>query len=345
MDVETWKRDRIGRDGQTHSSKLMNNRPILVLTAPGDKSLPLLDELGRKEQIVVTDSPQDCSQTAADTDVILNWSASLTLLRDVFLLSRRLRWIHSRSAGLEQTIFPELIESKVVLTNGSGVFSPSLGEFALAAILYFAKDLRRMIRNQVAGLWEQFDVSMVEGSTLGVVGYGSIGRAVASRARALGMKVLALKRRFSETSQNDPLVDRVYGSEQLLDMLSQCDYIVVTVPLTEQTRGLIGKKEFAAMKDNAVLINVGRGPTIDEEAMIAALSEGRIGGAALDVFDQEPLPQGHAFYRLKNVLLSPHCADHTPDWHENAMRFFLAQLERFRRGELLLNIVDKKLGY
>jgi len=258
---------------------------------------------------------------------------------------RRVRWIHSRSAGLEQTLFPELIESEVIVTNGSGVFSPSLGEFALAAILYFAKDFRRMVRNQIAGVWEQFDVTMVSGQTLGIVGYGSIGRAVAARARALEMNVLGLRRQVSQQSKKDSLIDQVYGSEQRLEMLSRCDYIIVTVPLTAQTRGLIADAEFAVMKKNAVLINVGRGATIDERAMIKALSENRIRGAALDVFDQEPLPQGHPFYAMENVLLSPHCADHTPDWLDNAMRFFLAQLERLRRGDTLFNIVDKTLGY
>jgi len=246
---------------------------------------------------------------------------------------------------LEQTLFPELIASNVVLTNGSGVFSPSLGEFAVAAILYFAKEFRRMIRNQMAGLWEPFDVTMVSSQTLGIVGYGSIGRAVAARGRALEMNVLGLRRQVSQTFKQDPLIDQLYGSDQRLEMLSRCDYIVVTVPFTEQTRGLIADPEFAVMKKNAVLVNVGRGPTIDERAMIKALSENRIRGAALDVFDQEPLPQGHPFYSLENVLLSPHCADHTPDWLDNAMRFFLAQLERYRHGETLLNTVDKTLGY
>jgi phosphoglycerate dehydrogenase-like enzyme len=344
MDVETGK-NLLSCDGLTHFPNCMNDSPVLVLTAPGDNSVPLLDELRRIASTAIADSVQHVVRTAVDAAVILNWSASSKLLREAFVMCRRLRWIHSRSAGLEQTIFPELIESDVILTNGSGVFSPSLGEFTVAAILYFAKDFRRMIRNQMATIWEQFDVTMIEHKTLGIIGYGSIGKAVASRARALGMKVLALKRRVSAHSQKDPLVDRVYESEQILDMLSRCDYIVVTVPLTERTRGLIGKREFAGMKNSAVVINVGRGPTIDEQAMIAALSEGRIRGAALDVFDQEPLPENHPFYSLENVLLSPHCADHTPDWHENAMQFFLAQLERFKRGEPLLNIVDKSLGY
>ena len=211
--------------------------------------------------------------------------------------------------------------------------------------MFFAKDLRRMIRNQAAGEWEQFDITMVAGQTLGIIGYGSIGRAIATRAHALEMKALALRRQVPPHSREDPLIEQVYGPEGLREMLPSCDYVVVTLPLTEQTRGLIAAAEFAVMKKNAVLINVGRGPTIDEPALIKALSENRIRGAALDVFDQEPLPQGHPFYSMKNVLLSPHCADHTPDWLDNASRFFLSQLERFQNGQRLLNVVDKELGY
>ncbi len=323
----------------------MSDNPLLVLTAPGDKNIPLLAELRQISPIVMGDSARDFANIAGDAEVILNWSGSLALLRDVFLMSPRLRWIHSRSAGLEQALFPELTESKVVLTNASGVFSPSLGEFAIASILYFAKDFRRMIRNQQAGVWEQFDVTMISGQTVGIVGYGSIGRAVAVRARALEMKLLALKRRAPQGLEGDSLIDHFFGPEQRLEMISQCDYIVVTLPLTEQTTGLIARAEFAVMKKNAVIINIGRGPTIDEQAMIKALSENRIRGAALDVFDQEPLPPGHPFYSMENVLLSPHCADHTPDWLDNSMRFFISQLDRFKRGDALLNVVDKTRGY
>jgi phosphoglycerate dehydrogenase-like enzyme len=322
----------------------MSDNRLLVLTAPGDKNIPFLSELRQMGTIAVGDSVQDFAKAAADADIIFNWSGSLALLRDVFLASPRLQWIHSRSAGLEQSLFPELIESDVILTNGSGVFSPSLGEFALAAILYFAKDFRRMIRNQMAGVWEQFDIAMISGKILGIVGYGSIGRAVAARARALEMRVLGLSRSAGQSKQ-DSLIEPLYAPGQLLEMLSRCDYIVVTLPLTAQTRGLIGEREFAVMQKNAVLINIGRGPTIDERAMIKALSEKRIRGAALDVFDQEPLPPGHPFYGMENVLLSPHCADHTPEWLDDAMQFFLSQLERFKRGESLLNVVDKRSGY
>jgi phosphoglycerate dehydrogenase-like enzyme len=260
-------------------------------------------------------------------------------------MSHAVRWVHSRSAGLERTIFPELIASNVTMTNGSGVFSPSLGEFALGAILYFAKDFRRMIHSQTAGLWEPFDVLPISGQTVGIVGYGDIGRAVAARVRAMGMKVIAVKRHVSTQKNPDPLADQIYGPDHLIEMLSRCDYIVVAAPLSAETLGLIGEAEFAAMKSSAVIINVGRGPVIEERAMIKALSERKIKGAALDVFAEEPLPKGHPFYQLENVLLSPHCADHTPDWLDNAMRFFIAQFERFRQGQPLLNVVNKKLGY
>jgi len=323
----------------------MKKVSLLVLSDPSDPQLSMLEALRETADMVIGDSPDAFKNAAGSAEVIFNWSGSLSLIREVFLMSHAVRWVHSRSAGLERTLFPELIASNVTMTNGSGVFSPSLGEFALAAILYFAKDFRRMIRSQTAGLWEPFDVLPISGQTVGIVGYGDIGRAVAARVRAMGMKVLAVKRHVSTQKIPDPLADHIYGPDHLIEMLSRCDYIVVATPLNAETLGLIGEAEFAAMKSSVVIINVGRGPVIEERAMIKALSERKIKGAALDVFAEEPLPKGHPFYQLENVLLSPHCADHTPDWLDNAMHFFIAQFERFRQGQPLLNVVDKKLGY
>lgn len=322
----------------------MAKTSTLVLSDPNEPQLSMLDELREAAELTIGNSPFAFGKAAGTAEVIFNWSGSLSLIREVFLMSPQVRWVHSRSAGLERTLFPELIASDVAMTNGSGVFSPSLGEFALAAILYFAKDFRRMIRNQMASVWEPFDVLPISGRTVGIVGYGDIGRAVATRVRAMGMNVLGVKRHVS-MQNSDPLLDQVYTPDRRIDMLARCDYLVVAAPLNAETRGLIGEAEFAVMKPSAVIINVGRGPVIDEPAMIKALSERSIKGAALDVFDEEPLPEGHPFYKMENVLLSPHCADHTPDWLDNAMRFFIAQFERFRRGESLLNVVDKKLGY
>ena len=322
----------------------MDKTNLLVLSA-AEPQLRMLDVLQDSANIVIGTAPNAFAHIAAKAEVILNWSGSLDLLREVFNICPSLRWIHSRSAGLERTLFPELIDSQVILTNGSGVFSDSLGEFVLGAILYFAKDFRRMVRNQIAHLWDPFDVTMAAGKTVGIVGYGDIGRAVALRARALDMRVLGVKRRVLEKDKTDSLAHEVHSSEDLIAVLPRCDYVVVAAPLNDATRSLIGARELAALKTTAVIINVGRGPVIHEGGLIKALSENKIKGAALDVFDEEPLPRGHPFYQLENVLLSPHCADHTPDWLDNAMRFFISQFERLRREEPLLNVVDKKLGY
>jgi len=324
----------------------MGTHTVLVLTANlADRDLALLEQLPQGTNVAAGTSTEAFENLAGDADVILNWSASGSLLREVFLMCPNVRWVHSRSAGLDNVLFPELVDSPVPLTNGRGVFSQSLGEFALAAILYFAKDLRRMIRNQEAGRWEQFDITEISGQTVGIVGYGDIGRAVATRCRAMGMRILAVKRKGPPIYNVDPLVNRIFSPADRLEMMALSDYIVAAAPLTAETRGMIGEKELAAMKPGAVVINIGRGPVVDEAALVGALRERRIRGAALDVFDTEPLPEGHPFYSMDNLLLSPHCADHTPDWTEQAMRFFLAQFGRYADGIPLENVVQKHLGY
>lgn len=323
----------------------MSYDTVLVLADPAEPQIAMLRNSLAGMETIVGNSAELFEPAAARATVLFNWSGSLALFRKVFGMSPNLRWVHSRSVGLERTLFPELSESSVPLTNGTGVFSPSLGEFALGAILYFAKDFRRMIRNQMAGVWEAFNVLPVSGHTVGIIGYGDIGRAVAARVSPLGMTVLAVKRHASQLKDEDPFVQQVYTPARRIVMFPRCDYVVVAAPLTSETRGMIGEPEFAAMKPTAVVINIGRGPVIHEPALVHALSSGRIKGAALDVFDHEPLPPGHPFYSMENVLLSPHCADHTPDWLDNAMQFFIAQVERFQKGEPLLNVVDKKLGY
>jgi phosphoglycerate dehydrogenase-like enzyme len=323
----------------------MDNVTLLVLSDPTDRQLGMLEQLPEGTSLAVGTTPEAFERVAADAAVILNWSGPSGGLREVLPLCPRVRWVHARSAGLDDVLFPELVERPLVLTNGNGVFSDSLGEFALGAILFFAKGFRRLVGSQEAGRWDPLEVRDIAGQTAGIVGYGSIGRAVAARLRPLGMKVLALRRGGRPEAQADEWVERVYGPEERIEMIAQCDYIVVSAPLTAGTRGMIGEAEFAAMKPEAVVINIGRGPVIDEAAMLRALGGGRIQGAALDVFDTEPLPPGHALYGLGNVLLSPHSADHTRDWLERAMQFFLDNFERFRKGEPLRNVVDKRRGY
>ena len=323
----------------------MGEVTVLVLANPAEKQLTMLEQLPPETNIAVGERTEAFERAAPEADVIFNWSGSGELLRGVFRMCPRVRWVHTRSAGLDGLLFPELVESVAALTNATGVFSESLGEFALAGILFFAKDLRRMVRNQESGRWEQFDVVEIAGQTLGIVGYGDIGRAVAARARAMGMRVVAVKRHAPPAGAADAFAERIYTPQSIGEMIAISDYIVVAAPLTPETRGLVGEREFAAMKPAAVVINIGRGPVIDEAAMVRALSERRIRGAVLDVFDAEPLPDGHPFYRLDNILLSPHMADHTADWLERAMQFFLDNFARFRKGQPLRNSVNKELGY
>ena len=315
---------------------------LLVLSNPAAEQLRLLDPLRESVEILAGNDPDFAKNHAASADVIFTGSSEGDLLRLIFPLAKNVQWVHSMSAGVEKMLFPELVESPVPLTNGKGAFTDSLGEFALASMLFFAKDLRQLVRNQQAGQWKQFDIEMLRGQVLGIVGYGDIGRESARLARAFGMKIVAVRRR---ASQQDPDLERTFSPDALRDMLAISDYVLVTTPLTDETRGMIGEAELAAMKQTAVLINIGRGPVIVESALIAALSAKRIRGAVLDVFDEEPLPLGHPFYSLENVLLSPHSADHTVGWADLAMHVFLDNFERFRNGQPLRNLVDKKAGY
>jgi phosphoglycerate dehydrogenase-like enzyme len=318
----------------------MNKQPlVLAISTDNDPQLAVLAEIPH----YLVNSAAALEAAPRDAEAILHWAGPRDLLRSAFLALPNLRWVHSRAAGLDNSLFPELVQSPIPLTNGTGVFSQSLGEFALAVILYFAKDFRRMLRNQEACRWEQFDVEELPGKTVGIVAYGDIGRAVASRVHAMGMRVLALKRHAPASP--DPLVERFYGPSELNAMLAECDYVVVAAPLTAETRHMISDDAIAAMKPNAVVINIGRGPVIDQAALVRALVAGRIKGAGLDVFEREPIPADDPIFKLPNVLISPHCADHTKDWLNDAMRFFLAQYQRFSNGQPLQNIVEKHLGY
>ena len=317
---------------------------LLVLAHPAEPQMALLDELRGAAAIAIGDTPAAWESAAPEAQVILNWTSEASLLQRVWPMTARLRWVHTRSAGLDGMLFPALVESEVTLTNARGVFSEILGEFVMGAVLFFAKNFRRLLLSQMAGKWDQFDVGEIRGQTLGLVGYGDIGRAVAARAHAFGMKVVALRRR-PELTRGDPYVVQVFPAEQKHEMLAQSDYVAVVTPLTPESRGMIAAPEFEAMKPSAVLINIGRGPVVEEAALMRALRERRIHGAALDVFDTEPLPAGHPFYTLDNVLLSPHSADQTSDWKERTMRLFLENFRRYQNGEPLLNVVNKKLGY
>jgi len=317
---------------------------VVVLGNPTGEHLKQLERLPESARVIATADESHAVASAPEADVVFCDMGKAGLLKKILPHAGKLRWIHSVSAGVESLLFPEMLAHPATLTNGRGAYKRSLAEFVIAGAMYFAKNMPRLLADQKAGKWEQFYMEELFGKTMGIVGYGEIGRASAEKAKAFGMKVLVLRRR-PELSSSDPLVDRVYTHADLREMLAQCDYIVAAAPNAPGTIGLIGGAEFAVMKPTAVIMNVGRGPVISESAMIGALSSGKIRGAALDVFDKEPLPTGHPFFTLPNVLLCPHSADRVTGWLETAMDVFLANYERFEKGEELMNVVDKKAGY
>jgi phosphoglycerate dehydrogenase-like enzyme len=258
----------------------------------------------------------------------------------------KVEWVHTRSAGIDFVTSPALSEFKGVVTNAKGQFSSTLAEYTMLAIGYFAKDLPRLSRNKATKVWDKYDVHEIKRSTLGIVGYGDIGKAAAKLAKAYGMTVRAVVRR--RVVNDDPNVDAVYGNtpSELVRLFSESDYVLCAAPLTEETKGLIGKACFDGAKRGAVFINVGRGPIADEAELIKALQDGRLRGAALDVFETEPLPPTSPLWEMDNVLLSPHNMDKTATFMHESTEFYVnEQLPRFVRGDPLLNVVDPKAGY
>jgi phosphoglycerate dehydrogenase-like enzyme len=321
------------------------NEPLVVwvIARPDDPGLRLLEPAPGGVRFVVGWEPEAFDGAPAP-DALLDCWAGPTRIVAALHKAPRLRWIHARSAGLDRVLVPEVVTHPAVVTNGRGAFGPALAEFVLAALLYFLKDVRRLLTQQAAGEWKPFDMERLEGRAVAIVGYGDIGRAVASRLKPLGTKILALRRR-PQLSERDPLVDETLPADRLLELMARADDVVVAMPLTPETRGFVGREAIARMKSTATLVNVGRGAVVDERALVEALEQRRIGGAALDVFETEPLPAESPLWRLPNVLLSPHCADHVPGWVDESMCVFLRQLDRFRRGEPLQDVVEKARGY
>src|SRR5690242_1357552 len=317
---------------------------LLVLADPKASWLKMLENLGSEVHVIVSNDAVRVREHAPQADVIVNGTSNPPLLSAAIPPAKRARWIHSLWTGVDNVLSPEVLASPLPLTNGRGVFRRPLAEWTIGAMLYFAYRMRRMVRQQQAGVWEAFTTEEIQGKTLGIIGYGGIGSTAAELARPFGMRIVALRRR-PELFEKDPLVDQSFAPSQINELMATSDYVLLATPLTDDTRGMIGAAQIAAMKPTSVLINVGRGAVVDEAALIKALEDGKIRGSALDVFAVEPLPAGHPFYRMENVLLSPHTADHVQDFIHLAVEAFLENLKRFQAGQPLMNLVDKHAGY
>jgi phosphoglycerate dehydrogenase-like enzyme len=302
---------------------------LLVIAPPHFAPLDMLRREAPEVELAIGTEADKLRRDAPTADAVLIAPRYASLLTELWRELGNVRWIHTLAAGVESLPFDLLRHSRIVVTNSRGLYADALGEFAIAAMLWFAKDLRRLVRNQEVRQWEPYDVTRLEGRTVGIIGYGGIGHAVGRRATALGMRLVTSRRR------------RELGDPTLEEVIAQSHYLVMSAPLTPSTYRLLSRERIALMRPDAVFINIGRGGTVDEAALVEALQNRRIRGAALDVFDTEPLPADHPLWRLDNVLLSPHTADHTDDAHLRAMKFFLENLRRFRADEPLENVVDK----
>jgi phosphoglycerate dehydrogenase-like enzyme len=275
---------------------------------------------------------------AAEAEVILagHWSEEL------WKAAPRLRWVQSWGAGVEWFLTPDFIVSPILLTNAQGIYATPIAEHVLAFLLHFARGLNHHLRHQLEHRWQHARVMELKGSTLGIIGLGGIGSEVARLAKSFEMRVLALRRHPDRPS---PWADEVRSPDALPWLLGESNFVALCAALTPQTRHLIGAHELQQMKPSAYLINIGRGDLVDEAALLAALREGRIAGAGLDVFAAEPLPSDSPLWDFPNVLITPHTSGGSPRSHARLLDLFCENLRRYLAGEELLNVVDKDAGY
>ncbi|MCC7105156.1 MAG: D-2-hydroxyacid dehydrogenase [Chloroflexi bacterium] len=318
-------------------------RPVVAVVArDADWLVEQLRQSAPQIQLVSGAEEADFGDDLERVEALLLWEYASTIVQRLWPRLPNLRWVQVAAAGVDALVFPALVESDVALTNARGLYSDAIAEFALALILAHAKRLPDYWSQQRQGVWRSLESHDLLDRTLGIVGFGHIGRAVARRARPFGMRVIGLR---STASAGDQDADEVLGRDRLDDLLAASDYVALTLPLTAGTRGLIGAPELALMRPSAVLINLGRGGLVDEAALDQALRAGRLAGAAFDVFAEEPLPLSSPLWDAPNFVVTPHVAGDAERWRQTTVALFLENLQRFVKGEPLENLVDKARGY
>ena len=283
--------------------------------------------------------PPDFAEAIREAEVIygLDYPTGLPSL------APKLRWVQMIGAGVDHLKGTGIMESDVTVTALGGFSSLNIAEYVVTQMLNHVKHTKQYILNAPKGEWTRIPMDTLEGKTVGVVGLGRIGAETARLCKPFRMRILASRRTPSEDLP--PNVDAMYPADGLEEMLPQCDFVVVAVALTPETRGMIGERELRLMKDQAFLVNVARGEVVDEDALIRALKEGWIAGAGLDVFRQEPLPPGHPLWEMPNVISTPHTSGAVARYAFHAARYFAENLRRYLDGEPLMNVVDKSKGY
>jgi len=296
----------------------------------------------------LSDDPVD------DVEVLLHGWLSADAFDRLLTRAPRLAWVHSASAGVERALTPTARSRGIVITNARGVFSRPIAEYVMMMILAVSRKLPGLLELQRERTWQPLEGTELRDVTVGIVGLGSIGRAVGALATAFGCRVVATRRRpeagnatrdDEELSFGEAMLDRVGGPETLPALLAESDFVVLAAPLTTETENMIDADTLAAMKPGAWLINVARGRLVDERALLRALRDGPIGGAILDTFRDEPLQPSSPFYDLPNVIVTPHTSWSSARVLDRSVELFCDNLRRFAVGEPLLNVVDPSRGY
>lgn len=289
-------------------------------------------------EVQQTDNPE-AADLAKDAEIIVTWWSNF---QPALIDSPRLRWVHTLSAGIDGFLLPPVLEGKVLLTNSRGIHGIPISEHVFAMMLSFSRGLNQFRKHQDEKKWTRVKLSELRGKTLGIVGMGSIGSEIARLGTAFGMRVLGVKRSPGPPPED---VNRVVGLEGLEMVLKESDYLVIALPLTAETKGLIGARQLELMKPDAFLINIARGEIVDERALAAVLKKGVIAGAGLDVFETEPLPADSPLWQLDNCIITPHCAALSPQYMTRATDLFCRNLDAFLKGEPMPTLVDSKRGY
>ena len=288
-------------------------------------------------------NPSDAPDAeATHADALFVWNVRGGFLREHWARFERLRWVHTATAGVEHLLFPELVASEVVVTNSRFLFDQALAEYTIGLMLCLSKGFGATVIHQREHRWEQRETETLAGKVAVMVGVGPIARRTAQMASALGMTVRGVGR---TARTGDPDFGDVAASTDVIDALADADYVVLVLPGTPSTAGLVDAATIRSLKPTARLINVGRAATLDQTALAEALRSGRLAGAALDVVSPEPLPAGDPLWDVPNLIISPHMSGDHAGWREEAVAIFERNLERWLRGETLLNVIDKRLGY
>ncbi len=319
----------------------MSQPPSTVVVLHDGTHPPAMEDVEKHAEVRYA-TADELPAALPGADVLFVWHFLSDAVPAAWPAADAIRWVHVASAGVDKVLSDDVRAAEVVLTNSRGIFDRPMAEYVLATVLTFAKDLHTTLRLQQRRQWRHRETERIDGKRALVVGTGPIGRAIAAQLAAAGMLVHGAGRTAREA---DPDFGTVHASDTLAEVYGDFDYVVLAAPLTDQTRGMIDAAALTHFKPTARLINVGRGGLVVEDDLVDALAAGHLAGAALDVFDTEPLPATSPLWEMPNVLISPHMSGDTVGWTEDLVRLFTTNLHAYLEGRPLCNVVDKQRGY